>query len=124
MKADARVRHRFDMLGGDTMRIRHAFVTALLTLGIGVTVIAHAEEKTTVKEGVKEAGHAVGSAARTVGQGTKQATKEVGKAVRDVTKETGHAFRDGARELKKGLKGEGEKETTANRDAKEKPGPR
>jgi hypothetical protein len=43
-----------------------------------------------LKEGAREVGHAVGSAAREVGHGA----KKVGKAVGEAAKEGGHAFRD------------------------------
>jgi hypothetical protein len=43
-----------------------------------------------LKEGAREVGHAVGSAAREVGQGA----KKVGKTVGEAAKEGGRAFRD------------------------------
>jgi hypothetical protein len=60
-------------------------------------------EENVFKEGTKEIGHAVGTAAREVGHGTKKATKEIGKAVTTASRETGHAFRDGAKEVKKAV---------------------
>jgi hypothetical protein len=44
-----------------------------------------------LKQGAKEVGHAVGSAAREVGQGA----KAIGKTVGDAAKEGGKAFKDG-----------------------------
>ncbi len=82
-------------------------VTSTL-LVLALCANAYAEESK-VKEGAKEVGHAVGTAAREVGHGTKKITKEVGKAVAGAARETGHAFRDGAKEVKKAVKGEGEK---------------
>jgi hypothetical protein len=43
-----------------------------------------------LKEGARDVGHAVGSAAREVGQGA----KKVGKTVGEAAKEGGRAFRD------------------------------
>ena len=43
-----------------------------------------------LKEGAREVGHAVGSAAREVGQGA----KKVGKTVGEAAKEGGRAFKD------------------------------
>ena len=88
-------------------------------------------EEHTLKEGVKDVGHAIGDAAHDIGKGTKKATKKVGHAtketateighgtkkaaktvggaVKDAATETGHAFRDGAKELKDAAKGKGDK---------------
>jgi hypothetical protein len=70
-------------------------------------------EESKVKQETKEAGKAVGTAAREVGQGTKKATKEVGQAVKEAARETGHAFKEGAKELKEALQDkDGKKEAT------------
>jgi hypothetical protein len=74
--------------------------TALLALLICVSATA---EENAFKEGTKEIGHAVGTAAREVGHGTKKVAKEVGSAATVAARETGHAFRDGAKEVKKAV---------------------
>jgi hypothetical protein len=76
------------------LKYSSAFLFAVLVSTAG------AAEESKVKQETKEAGRAVGTAAREVGQGTKKVTKEVGQTVREVARETGHAFRDGAKELK------------------------
>jgi hypothetical protein len=48
------------------------------------------KQEPTLKEGAKEVGTAVGTAAREVGHGFKKVGKEIGEAA----KEGGHAFRD------------------------------
>ena len=73
-------------------------VTALLMLA-GVAAPGFAEENT-LKEGARDVGHAVGSAAREVGQGA----KKVGKAVGEAAKEFGAAVKEGAKEAKKAAK--------------------
>jgi hypothetical protein len=70
-------------------------VTALLlTAGLAAPVFA---EENTLKEGAKDVGRAVGTAAREVGDGAKQ----VGKAVGDAAKEVGQAVKEGAKEAKR-----------------------
>lgn len=66
----------------------------LLTLGLAAPAFA---EENTLKEGAKEVGRAVGTAAREVGDGAKQ----VGKAVADAAKEVGAAAKEGAKEAKR-----------------------
>ena len=78
---------------------------AALLFGGGIALA----EESKVRQEAKKAGHEIGTAAREVGQETKKITKEVGKAVVEAARETGHAFRDGAKEVKKTVKGEGEK---------------
>ena len=80
-------------------------VPGALALLFALAGAVHAEEKT-LKEGAKEAGHAVGTAVREVGHETKKVTKKAGKAVKKAATETGHAFRDGAKEFKSAGKGE------------------
>ncbi|HEY0685231.1 MAG TPA: hypothetical protein VGD45_23030 [Steroidobacter sp.] len=75
-------------------------VTALLALA-GIAAPALAEENT-LKEGARDVGHAVGTAAREVGQGA----KKVGKAVGNAAKEVGQAVKEGAKEAKKAMKSE------------------
>lgn len=72
-------------------------ITALL-LTVGVAVSASAEENT-LKEGAKDVGRAVGTAAREVGDGAKQ----VGKAVAEAAKEVGEAAKEGAKEAKRAM---------------------
>ena len=78
---------------------------AVAATALVLTATAFAEDSK-VKQEAKEAGKAVGEAAREVGHGTKKVTKEVGKTVAEAARETGHAFRDGAKELKKAVQGE------------------
>lgn len=73
-----------------TLRI----TAVLLTLGLAAPAFA---EENTLKEGAKEVGRAVGTAAREVGDGAKQ----VGKAVADAAKEVGAAAKEGAKEAKR-----------------------
>ena len=75
-------------------------VTAFLALA-AVAAPAFAEEYT-LKEGAKEVGRAVGTAARDVGEGAKM----VGKAVGEAAKEGAEAVKEGAKEAKKAMKGE------------------
>lgn len=95
------------------MKRHPSFVALLAACGLYAlaTASSFADDtsvKQDVKEGAKETGRAVGTAAREVGHGTRKVTKEVGHAVKDAAKTTGHAFRDGAKEFKKAVKGEGE----------------
>jgi hypothetical protein len=59
-------------------------------------------EENTLKEGAKEVGRAVGTAAREVGEGA----KKVGKAVGEAAKEGAQAVKEGAKEAKKAMQGE------------------
>jgi hypothetical protein len=62
-----------------------------LALMAGLTACASdGKDPPTLKEGARDVGHAVGSAAREVGQGAKKA----GKAVGEAAKEGGRAFKD------------------------------
>lgn len=72
-------------------------ITALL-LTIGLAAPAFGEENT-LKEGAKDVGRAVGTAAREVGDGAKQ----VGKAVANAAKEVGEAAKEGAKEAKRAM---------------------
>jgi hypothetical protein len=71
--------------------------TALLAL-LAAAAPGMAEEKS-LKEGARDVGRAVGSAAREVGQGA----KKVGKAIGHAAKEGFDAVREGAREAKKAM---------------------
>ena len=82
-------------------RKRFLFATIVATVLIGPVAFA-AEKESSVKEGAKEAGYAVGSAIREVGLGA----KEVGKAIGHAAKEGVEAVKEGGREIKKGVKGE------------------
>ena len=75
-------------------------ITAFLALA-GMASPGFAEENT-LKEGAKDVGHAVGTAARQVGEGA----KKVGKAVGDAAKEGVEAVKEGAKEAKKAMKGD------------------
>lgn len=75
-------------------------IAAFLALA-AVAVPGFAEENT-LKEGAKEVGRAVGTAAREVGEGA----KKVGKAVGEAAKEGAEAVKEGAKEAKKAMKGE------------------
>lgn len=70
-------------------------------LTAGVTAPGFAEENT-LKEGARDVGRAVGTAAREVGDGAKQ----VGKAVGDAAKDVGEAVKEGAKEAKRAMKKE------------------
>lgn len=70
-------------------------VAVLLSMA-GLAAPSFAEENT-LKEGAKEVGRAVGTAAREVGD----AGKQVGKAVADAAKEVGQAAKEGAKEAKR-----------------------
>lgn len=63
----------------------------LFGLVLLLTLLGCASNKEpSLKEGAREVGHAVGSAAREVGQGA----KKVGKTVGEAAKEGGRAFKD------------------------------
>lgn len=68
----------------------------LLVIATTVAVPAFADEST-LKEGAREVGRAVGTAAREVGE----AGKKVGKAVAEVAKEGAQAVKEGAKEAKR-----------------------
>lgn len=57
-------------------------------------------DESTLKDGAREVGHAVGTAAREVGDGA----KKVGKAVGDAAKEGVEAVKEGAKEAKRAMK--------------------
>lgn len=59
-------------------------------------------EENTLKEGAREVGRAVGTAAREIGEGA----RKVGKAVGEAAKEGAEAVKEGAREASKAMKGE------------------
>ncbi|MET0536062.1 MAG: hypothetical protein ABW171_17735 [Steroidobacter sp.] len=69
----------------------------LLAAGVAMPVLA---EESTLKEGAREVGRAVGTAAREVGQGA----KKVGKEVAAVAKEGAEAVKEGAKEAKRAMK--------------------
>lgn len=69
---------------------------ALLLITTGMALPALADEPT-LKEGAREVGRAVGTAAREVGQGA----KKVGKAVAEAAKEGAEAVKEGAKEAKR-----------------------
>ena len=57
-------------------------------------------EENTLKEGAREIGHAVGTAAKEVGEGAKKVGKAVGKAA----KEGAEAIKEGVKEAKQEMK--------------------
>jgi hypothetical protein len=61
-------------------------------------------EESSIKEGVKNAGHAIGSAARQVGHDAKKASKEIGPATKRVGKSIGNAAKEGVAAMKNGGK--------------------
>jgi len=65
-------------------------ITALIVLQCLVGCSTNKNSDPSLKQGAREVGHAVGSAAREVGQGA----KKVGKAVGEAAKEGGRAFKD------------------------------
>lgn len=74
--------------------------TAFLTL-TGLAAPSFADDSS-LKEGAREVGKAVGTAAREVGQGA----KKVGKAVGAAAKEGVEAVKEGAKEAKKAMQPE------------------
>ena len=72
---------------------------SMLLLATSVAAPAFAEEST-LKEGAREVGKAVGTAAREVGDGA----KKVGKAVAEAAKEGAEAVKEGAKEAKRAMK--------------------
>lgn len=68
--------------------IRNLLAGALALAVIGCS--SNDAKEPTLKDGAREVGHAVGTAAREVGQGA----KKVGKAVGEAAKEGGRAFKD------------------------------
>jgi hypothetical protein len=69
---------------------------------LALTSTAAFAEESTFKEGAKEVGHAVGTAAHDVGK----EAKKVGKAVGEAAKEGVEAVKEGGKEFKKAVKGE------------------
>lgn len=70
----------------NTIRILLASALALAVIGCS----SNNGKDPSLKEGAREVGHAVGTAAREVGQGA----KKVGKTVGEAAKEGGRAFKD------------------------------
>jgi hypothetical protein len=71
----------------------------ILLLAIGAVAPAMAEDSS-LKEGARDVGRAVGTAAREVGQGA----KKVGKAIGEAAKEGAEAVKEGAKEAKRAMK--------------------
>ena len=84
------------LYGPATMKLPAALRIPALLLTVGLAAPALAEENI-LKEGAKDVGRAVGTAAREVGEGAKQ----VGKAVAEAAKEVGEAAKEGAKEAKR-----------------------
>jgi hypothetical protein len=80
--------------------------TKLLSVMVFLTTAAVAAptlaEESTLKEGAREVGRAVGTAAREVGDGA----KKVGKAVGAAAKEGVEAVKEGAKEAKRAMQAE------------------
>lgn len=72
---------------------------SMLLIAASVAGPAVADEPT-LKEGARDVGRAVGTAAREVGQGA----KKVGKAVAEAAKEGAEAVKEGAKEAKRAMK--------------------
>ena len=72
---------------------------SVLVTAASVAAPALADDST-LKEGARDVGRAVGTAAREVGQGA----KKVGKAVAEVAKEGAEAVKEGAKEAKRTVK--------------------
>ena len=72
---------------------------SMLLIAASVAAPACADEPT-LKEGARDVGRAVGTAAREVGQGA----KKVGKAVAEAAKEGAEAVKEGAKEAKRAMK--------------------
>ena len=71
---------------------------ALLLITTGVALPALTDESS-LKEGARDVGRAVGTAARQVGDGA----KKVGKAVAEVAKEAAEGVKEGAKEAKRAM---------------------
>ena len=69
-----------------------SLLAVVLALGC-IACASNGDKDPSLKEGAREVGHAVGSAAREVGQGA----KKVGKTVGEAAKEGGRAFKDAVR---------------------------
>jgi hypothetical protein len=65
-------------------------LAALVVMQCSIGCSSNKNSDPSLKEGAREVGHAVGSAAREVGQGA----KKVGKTVGEAAKEGGRAFKD------------------------------
>lgn len=70
----------------------------LVTSGVAAPSVADES----LKEGARDVGRAVGTAAREVGDGA----KKVGKAVGEAAKEVGEAVKEGAKEAKRSMQSE------------------
>ena len=94
------------------MRTSTPFFAALFAVGtLAVSAASNSfAEENKIRQDAKEVGHAVGAAVREVGHETKKVAKKVGHATKKAVHETGEALHDGAKEFKKAVKGEGEKE--------------
>lgn len=76
--------------------------TKLLFLIAAVVAAPALADDSTLKEGARDVGRAVGSAAREVGDGA----KKVGKAVGEAAKEGVEAVKEGAKEAKRAMQAE------------------
>jgi hypothetical protein len=72
---------------------------SMLLIAASFAAPAFADDSS-LKEGAREVGKAVGTAAREVGDGA----KKVGKAVAEVAKEGAEAVKEGAKEAKRAMK--------------------
>jgi hypothetical protein len=75
-------------------------VRVMLFLAAAAVAAPSFAEESTLKEGARDVGRAVGTAAREVGDGV----KKVGKAVGEAAKEVGQAAKEGAKEAKRAMK--------------------
>ena len=73
---------------------------AVLLIAAGVAAPVLAEDDSSLKEGAREVGRVVGTAAREVGKGA----KKVGKAVAEAAKEGAEVVKEGANEAKRAMK--------------------
>jgi len=89
---------RHDTMKFSTQILRVTALLAMLATATPGMAEGNAEENS-LKEGAREVGRAVGSAAREVGQGA----KKVGKAIGHAAREGFDAVREGAREAKKAM---------------------
>ena len=78
---------------------------AVLAIVCGLARPAFADDQNLTK-GAKNAGHAIGTAAREIGHGAKKVGKTIGKEAKAAGKAVGHAAKEGAKELKHAFKGE------------------
>ncbi len=87
------------------MKLRHWILACTAATVVLVAGTPGAKEES-LKEDARNAGRAVGSAAREVWQGAKKAGKEIGHEAKKAGQAVGGAAKEGAQELERSFKGE------------------